>query len=74
MIDKNLKKALELFPHLPDAANVAPKVAAVIIGRSERTVRYHPKLKRIYTSPTHYTFNVGELRKLARQGSRGEVA
>jgi len=73
MIEKSLQKGLELFEHLPDAANVSPKVTAAIFGRSERWVRYHPDLKRIYTSQSHYTYNVGEIRKLARQG-RGRVA
>jgi len=73
VIDEHLKKSLELFEHLPDAANVSARVTATIFGRSERWVRYNPTLKRIYTSRTNYTYNVGEIRRLAREGV-GRVA
>ena len=67
-MDKGLKRALERFDLLPDSANVSSKVTAAILGVSERTIRYHPLLPRIYTSPKRYNYNVGRVRKLARDG------
>jgi hypothetical protein len=60
-MDKGLKKALERFPHLPREAAVPTKLTAAVTGLSERTVRYHPLLPRVYVSPKRYGQRVANI-------------
>jgi hypothetical protein len=59
---------LERFQSLPDEAVISSKLAAIILDLSERTTRYHPHLKRIWISEGRYGFQVGQVRRLAREG------
>jgi hypothetical protein len=61
-----LREILERFDLLPDDAVVPTKVTSTIIGTSERTVRYHPKLPRVQVSEGRYGQRVGDIRKLCR--------
>lgn len=63
-----LREILERFDVLPDAAVIPSKVTSVILGMSERTVRYHPQLRRVQVSVGRYGQSVGDVRKLARDG------
>jgi hypothetical protein len=67
-ISPALRELLERFDALPDDAVVPSKLTAIIIGTSERTVRYHPQLKRIQIARGRYGFRVGDIRKLCRDG------
>ena len=42
-----LREILERFDALPDDAVVPSRITATILGLSERTVRYHPGLRRV---------------------------
>jgi hypothetical protein len=57
---------LRNWDSLPDDAVISTKVTALLLGCAERTVRYHPKLKRIEISRGRYGFRVGELRQVVR--------
>jgi len=61
-----LRKILERFDALPDDAIAPTKVTAIILGLSEKTVRYHPNLPRRSVSRGRYGQRVGDIRKLAR--------
>jgi hypothetical protein len=68
--DERLRRELERFSILPDEAHASPRLAAVVLDISQRTVRYHPALDRIWISPKRYNFRVGQIRKLLREGVR----
>jgi len=55
---------LKRWPYLPDDAVVHTKVVAAVTGLSERTVRYDPRLKRVYLTSGRYGFRVGEVKKI----------
>jgi hypothetical protein len=59
---------LKIFDSLPDSAISPTRVTAVVTGLSERTVRYHPKLPRRYISADRYGQQVGDVRRLLREG------
>ena len=63
-----LREILERFDVLPDDAVVPSKVTGIILGVSERTIRYHPNLPRVQISRGRYGQRVGDIRKLAREG------
>jgi hypothetical protein len=44
------------------------KITAIILGLSERIVRYHPMLPRRQVSNGRYGQRVGDIRKLCREG------
>jgi hypothetical protein len=69
-----LREILERFDVLPDDAVVPSKVTAIVLGLSERVVRYHPKLKRVEVSVGRYGQRVGDIRKIVRQGTPQEAA
>ncbi len=64
----NTLEALQRFDALPDDAVVPSRITGMILGISERTVRYHPHLPRVQISPQRYGQRVGDIRKLCRQG------
>ena len=66
MTNQELKDALELFASKPDDALETTEVTAAILGSCQRTVRYHPKLERIYVTPRKYNFRVGNIRAVAK--------
>jgi len=68
-----LHEVLQRFDSLPDNAILPSRVTGIILGVSERTVRYHPQLPRVQISRGRYGQRVGDIRKLARHGLRGEV-
>jgi hypothetical protein len=68
-----LREILELFDVLPDDAIVPTSVTSILLGTSERTVRYHPHLPRVQVTRVRYGQRVGDIRKLVRQGME-EVA
>jgi hypothetical protein len=51
---------------LPDDAVVQTKVTALVLGLSEKTVRYHPQLERVQVSEGRYGQRVGSIRRLVR--------
>lgn len=63
-----LREILERFDALPDDAVVPSKITAVILGLSERTIRYHENLRRVQLSVGRYGQRVGDIRKLTREG------
>ena len=63
-----LHEALERFNSLPDDAILPSRVTEIILGVSERTIRYHPNLPRVQISRGRYGQRVGDIRKLAREG------
>jgi hypothetical protein len=71
---KELREILERFTALPDDAVVPSSVTAIILGTSERTIRYHPHLPRRQVSRGRYGQRVGDIRKLAREGMPREAA
>jgi hypothetical protein len=61
--------ALELIQHfdeLPDDALVPPKVARLIIGRSEWSERRNPTVPRVPLSANRFAYRVGTLRAKVR--------
>jgi hypothetical protein len=63
-----LREILERFDALPDDAIVPSKITAIILGLSERTIRYHPHLRRVQLSVGRYGQRVGDIRQLVREG------
>jgi hypothetical protein len=61
-----LREILERFDALPDDAVVPSRITATILGLSERTVRYHPGLRRVRLSIGRYGQRVGDIRQLVR--------
>ena len=64
----DLHEALARFNVLPDDAVLPSQVTAVLLGVSERTIRYHPNLPRVQISRGRYGQRVGDIRKLCREG------
>ena len=56
------------FDDLPNSAVVCAAVVRALTGLSERTIRYHPLLPRVYISADRYGFRVGDIRKLLNNG------
>jgi hypothetical protein len=56
---------------LPDDALLSSKETALVLGTSERTVRYHPQLPRVQISEARYGHRVRDVRKLCREGVGG---
>jgi hypothetical protein len=63
-----LREILERFDALPDSAVLPTKVTSIILGLSERTVRYHENLPRVQLSINRYGQRVADVRRLARDG------
>ena len=63
-----LHEALERFNSLPDDAILPSRITGIILGVSERTIRYHPNLPRVQISRGRYDQRVGDIRKLCREG------
>jgi hypothetical protein len=59
-----INKLLKRWPYLPDDAIVHSKVTAAVTGLSERTVRYDPRLERVYLTPTRYGHRVRDIKKI----------
>jgi len=70
----NTLEALKRFDLLPDDAVVPSRITGMILGISERSVRYHPALPRIQVSRQRYGQRVGDIRKLCREGMPREAA
>lgn len=64
----NTLEALQRLDALPDDAVVPSRITGMILGISERTIRYHPHLPRVQISRGRYGQRVGDVRKLAREG------
>jgi hypothetical protein len=64
----DLHEALARCNVLPDDAVLPSQIAAILLGVSERTVRYHPNLPRVQISRGRYGFRAGDIRKLCREG------
>jgi hypothetical protein len=69
-----LRAILDRFAALPDDAVLPTSVTAIILGVSERTVRYHSNLPRRQVSRGRYGQRVGDIRKLVREGIPQEAA
>jgi hypothetical protein len=66
---RDFSKSFEIikrFDDLPNDAVISTKVAALILGCAERTIRYHPALQRIQISRGRYGFRVGNVRRIVR--------
>jgi hypothetical protein len=67
----SFSKSFEVLKHwdnLPDDVVVSAKVAALVLGVAERTIRYHPRLTRVPVSAGRYGFTIGNLRLIVRGG------
>jgi hypothetical protein len=64
----NALTAIKNFDLLPNDAVLPTKATALILGLSERTVRKHPSLPRIYVSADRYGQRISDIRRLAREG------
>jgi hypothetical protein len=51
---------------LPDDAVVPTRIAAFFLGVSDKTVRNHPHLTKVWVSEDRCGFRVGQLRQIAR--------
>jgi hypothetical protein len=69
-----LRAILQRFDALPDDAILPSKITGIILGMSERTIRYHPHLPRVQIARGRYGQRVGDIRKLCRQGIPQEAA
>jgi hypothetical protein len=69
-----LREILERFDCLPADAVVPSRITAIILGLSERTVRYHPYLPRVQIARGRYGQRVGDIRKLVRDGMPAQEA
>ena len=72
-VSRDFSKSFEIvkrFDDLPNDAVISPKITALVLGCAERTVRYHPKLRRVQISRGRYGYRVGNVRQIVR----GEVA
>jgi hypothetical protein len=69
-----IQEALARFDAMPDDAIVPTRLTAIILGVSERTIRYHPNLPRVQISRSRYGQRVRDIRKLCREGAPGEAA
>jgi hypothetical protein len=69
-----LREILERFDCLPADAVVPSRITAIILGLSERTVRYHPGLARVRLSVGRYGQRVGDIRRLVREGMPQQAA
>jgi len=66
---QDFSKAFEVvkrFDDLPNDAVISTKIAALVLGLAERTIRYHPQLKRIQLSRGRHGYTVGNVRQLVR--------
>jgi len=59
-----LTELLDRWPHMPAESLVNAKVAAAVLSLSERSIRYHEKLPRVYLGKSRYAFRVADIRKL----------
>jgi hypothetical protein len=69
----DFSKAFEIvkrFDDLPDDAVISTKIAALVLGLAERTIRYHGGLKRVQLSRGRHGYRVGNIRQIVR----GDVA
>jgi hypothetical protein len=73
-VTNDLHEALERFNSLPDDAILPSRITGIILGVSERTIRYHPCLPRVQISRGRYGQRVGDIRKLCREGMPQEAA
>jgi hypothetical protein len=62
------------FDDLPDDAVLPIKATALILGVSDRTVRYRLDLPRIQISKARLGYRVGDIRDLVRRGRTGITA
>jgi hypothetical protein len=69
-----LRAILQRFDDLPDDAILPSKITGIILGMSERTIRYHPHLPCVQIARGRYGQRVGDIRKLCRQGIPQEAA
>jgi hypothetical protein len=74
MMTNKLREILERFAALPDDAVLPSKITAIILGLSERVVRYHPALPRVQLCVGRYGQRVGDIRKLVRDGMPAKEA
>jgi hypothetical protein len=70
----DIHETLARFNVLPDDAVLPSQVTAIILGVSERTIRYHQHLPRVQISRGRYGQRVGDIRKLCREGITAAVA
>ena len=70
MMTNKLREILERFAALPDDAVLPSRITAIILGLSERVVRYHPSLPRVQLCAGRYGQRVGDIRKLVRGGMK----
>jgi hypothetical protein len=68
-VNRNYTKSFEILRHwddLPDDAVISTKIASLVLGAAERTIRYHPKLARVQISKGRYGFRAGNVRAIVR--------
>jgi hypothetical protein len=65
-----LLEILKRYEALPPSAVVSSKAAAAILGVSERVIRYHPDLPRVYVNQGRYGFRKADIERLSADGFR----
>ena len=71
---RELREILQRFDAMPDDGVVSSRITAIILGLSEKTVRYHTLLPRVRLSVGRYGQRVGDIRKLVRDGMPVQAA
>jgi hypothetical protein len=59
-----LSELLRRWPDLPNEAVVNTKVVAALTGLAERTIRYDPRLKRVYLTADRYGYRVDNVKEI----------
>lgn len=57
---------IKRFDELSDDCVVPPKVAAIVLGIPDRTLRYKPPIPRVQITERKNGYRVGDLRALVR--------
>jgi hypothetical protein len=71
---RELREILQRFDAMPDDGVASSRITAIILGLSEKTVRYHTRLPRVRLSIGRYGQRVGDIRKLVRDGMPAQEA
>jgi hypothetical protein len=73
-VSARILESIKNFDALPQDAVVSPKVAALILGVSERTLRRAPPVPKVKLSSQRSGFRVGSLREFVRGAGCQTVA
>jgi hypothetical protein len=66
-----LNELLKRWPHMPDDAVSPTKLTCAVTGLSQKSVRYDPRLPRVYLSKNRYGQRVRDVRRVLSGDLRG---